>query len=300
MALSETQSTERASSHKVATDEDSTGTIEVPERYAREIEARERLHEQCPVDVYVAGINPRYSWPNRLVAANEARPSIPESAESVIVDSVVNDPYYAVDDVLDAAQKLNAEYVVGKDWPPESDPADEGVHATDAYNWFLGKYRDHKCEADVIVPIAPPFDSGCLNGLSKVDHFALGGMRDMSGEQQVAHIQTFREVAGYDIDVHGLGVGTSAELISAIRESVEDDPENPLLNSFDISTPENAVSKGKLPDKSWQQHRVPFPTGEDSTTMRAGFAESIARMLEYELSPGCDDEILKQPGFARF
>lgn len=28
--------------------------------------------------------------------------------------------------------------------------------------------------------------------------------------------------------------------------------------------------------------------------MRAGFAEAIARMLEHELSPGCDDEILKQ------
>jgi len=35
-------------------------------------------------------------------------------------------------------------------------------------------------------------------------------------------------------------------------------------------------------------------------TMRAGFAESIARMHEYELSPGCDDEILKQAGFATF
>ncbi|EMA43578.1 hypothetical protein [Halococcus saccharolyticus] len=299
MATTQTTS-ERASSQESASDEDSTETIEVPERYAREIDARERLHKACPVDVYVAGINPRYSWPNRLVAANEARPSVADSADSVIVDSVVNDPYYAVEDVLDAAHKLDAEYVVGKDWPPESDPAGEGIHAADAYEWFLGEYTSHECEADVIVPIAPPFDSGSLNCLSKVDHFALGGMRDMSGEQQVTHIRDFRRVAGYDVDVHGLGVGTSAELIGAIRESVEDDPEKPLLDSFDISTPENAVSKGKIPDKSWQQHRVSFPTGEDSTTMRAGFAESIARMLEYELSPGCDDEILKQAGFATF
>ena len=300
MALSESTS-ERASSGEVATNQkESSETIEVPARYAREIEAREQLHEACPVDVYVAGINPRYSWPHRLVAANEARPGVAASADTVIIDSVVSDPYYAVNDVLDAAHKLDAEYVVGKDWPPESDPSSKGVQATDAYEWFITKYKRHECKSDVLVPIAPPFEAGCLDCLSEVDRFALGGMRDMSGEQQVKHIRDFRDVAGYDVEVHGLGVGTSAELISAIRESVKNGPESPLLDSFDISTPENAVSKGKLPDKHWHQHRITFPTGDESTTMRAGYAEATARMLEYELSSWCDDDILQNVGFGRF
>ncbi|RJT04698.1 hypothetical protein [Halococcus sp. IIIV-5B] len=300
MALSESTS-ERASSQEIATDqEESSETIEVPARYAREIEAREQLHEACPVDVYVAGINPRYSWPHRLVAANEARPGVAESADTVMVDSVISDSYYAVNDVLDAAHKLDAEYVVGKDWPPEQDPAGKGVQATDAYEWFITKYKRHKCDSEVIVPIAPPFEPGCLDCLPEVDHFALGGMNGMSGERQVKYIRDFRELAGYDVEVHGLGVGTTPELISAIRESVEDDPENPLLDSLDISTPENAIGNGKIPDKSWQQHRVPMPTGTDSTTVRGGFAEATARMLEFEFSPGCDDDILQNAGFGTF
>jgi hypothetical protein len=107
----------------------------------------------------------------------------------------------------------------------------------------------------------------------------------------VRHIRAFREAAGYDVTAHGLGVGTSVELLTALRESVADDPRRPLLDSFDISTPENAVRTNKLPTKRWEQRRIPLPTGEESTTVRAAFAESAARMLEYELSPGCDDEM---------
>ncbi|HET7322750.1 MAG TPA: hypothetical protein VFJ06_00275 [Halococcus sp.] len=265
----------------------------VPERYAREIRAREQAHERCPVDVFVAGKNARYSWPYRLVNAEKARPSLAETCETLIIDSVVGDPYYAVDDILDTAHRLDAEYVIGKDWPAFAAPDDEGPDTLDAYRWTMTKYKRHDCDAELIVPLQPPYDKQTVDSLrnSGVEHFALGGLRDKSGQEQVELIRSFREIAGFGVQAHGLGVGTTPELIAAIRESVVEDPQRPLLDSFDISTPENAVVNNKIPNKRWDQSRVPLPTGEDSTTIRAGFSEAIARMLEYELSTQCDGEM---------
>jgi hypothetical protein len=305
MAFSRSSPTEYDSSIQHASSTNESQRIDVPERYAREIRERERLHNACPVDVYVAGINPRYSWPYRLVAANKACQSVVDSAETVIVDSVVNDPWYAVDDILDTTHKLNAEYVVGKDWPPAIDPCDRGgdpgIHPREAIDHFIGKYQQHECDANVIVPVYPPFEQTLkYTRCDWIDHYALGGMREMSGMEQVTYIRNFRDIVGYDVDAHGLGVGTSVELIHAIRSSVEEDPDTPLLDSFDISTPERAVANNKIPDKRWEQQRIPFPTGDDSTTVRAGFSEAIARMLEYELTPQCDDDMFDTAGFTTF
>lgn len=294
---------ECASSPPSASSEPESETVEVSARYAREIQERERLHEACPVDVYVAGINPRYSWPHRIVNADKACQSVGESAETMIIDSVVNNPYYDFESILNTAHELDADYVISKDWPPAVDPCDRGgIHPRDALDHFMGEYTCHECDADVIVPVYPPFDAKKLQGLRKdwIDYYALGGMRDMSGEQQVAHIRRFRELVDDDVAVHGLGMGTSVELIHAVRTSIEETPDAPLLDSLDISTPETAVANNKIPTKRWHQQRIPLPTGDDSTTVRAGFAEAIARMLEYELTPECDDDMFETAGFATF
>jgi len=264
----------------------------IPARYTREIRARERLHECCPIDVYVAGINDRYSWPYRLMSAKEARPGVRETCETLIVDSVVNDPYYPMEAVLDVAHRVGADYVVGKDWPAFADPAGEGIHSLTAYEHFVGRYQRHECDAELIVPLQPPFDAQTIRSLcdSGVAQFALGGLRDLPGAEQVHHIRAFREHAGFDVHAHGLGVGTATELLAALRASIATDSTRPLLDSLDLSTPETAVRNNRLPDKHWHQHRSPLPSGTDSTTVRAGFAEAIARMLEYELTLECTDE----------
>jgi sulfur carrier protein ThiS len=303
MAFSESSPTEHVSSTQNVSSTSESQSIEIPARYAREIQARERLHDACPVDVYVAGINPRYSWPHRLVAANKACLSVIDSAETVIIDSVVTNPYYSNRAILDTAHELDTEYVIGKDWPPAADPCDRGgIQPVDALDHFMGEYTCHECDADVIVPVFPPFDAQKLQGLRKdwINYYALGGMRDMSGEQQVAHIRQFRDLVGDDVNAHGLGVGTSVALINAIRDSIKENPDAPLLDSLDISTPETAVANNKIPTKRWHQQRVQLPTGDESTTVRAGFAEAIARMLEYELTPECDDEMFDTADFATF
>lgn len=224
----ESHPAEASSSVPTATGTDPE-TETVPARYAREIQAREQAHNRCPVDVFIAGKNARYSWPYRLVNAQKARPSLAETCETLIIDSVINDPYYAVNDVLGTAHRLDADFVIGKDWPAFADPNGDGIHSLDSYEWTVSKYRDHECDAELIVPLQPPFDGQTVSFLrnTEVSTFALGGLRDQSGAEQVRHIRSFREIAGYDVNAHGLGVGTSIELISAIRKSVAEDPTVP-------------------------------------------------------------------------
>ena len=109
--------------------------------------------------MFVAGINDRYSWPHRLVSAKEAnRPALAETCETLIVDSVINEPYYPAGDVLDAAHALDADAVVAKDWPPQADPSGRGVSPADALEHFMSRFVKHEFDGEVIVPVWPPFD----------------------------------------------------------------------------------------------------------------------------------------------
>lgn len=274
-------------------DADRRETVDVPARFAEEIAARQRLHERCPVDVFVAGVNPRYSWPNRLVSAREAnRPALRRSCDTLIVDSVMQDDYFPVPDILDAADEIDADYVVMKDYPSAPDAT------LDAYDRFMSFYVDHPTTAEVVPVLSPgrirqQWRTYAVGG---PDHpmYGIGGLCGETPERQVRALRTAREVAGDDVRLHAFGVGTSAEAIHALRESAAEG--RPLVDSLDISTPENAVANNKIPGKRWQQRRVPLPGGVDSTTVRAGFAEAVARMLAYELTPDCEESLFSGTG----
>ena len=166
-------------------------TVEMPARYAREIAARERVVERCPIDVYVAGINDRYAWPHRLVSAKEAdRPGLAETCETLIVDSVINDPFYSADDVLDAASKLDADAVVAKDWPPFADPAGEGIHPADALEHFMSRYN---ATTEVTVVTMPKGDDGLL---SFPDYLAKHNLSGEAPEELVGPDALDREAVG--------------------------------------------------------------------------------------------------------
>lgn len=268
------------------------GTVEVPARYAREIEKRERLHEQALIDVYVAGDTSWYAWPHRLVNAGDAdHVALRDTCDTLIVDSVYGDDYYPVDDVLDAAHKIHADYVIMSDYPDQPDAT------IDAYEWFSSHYIDHACNATVI-PVAQPASPDFHQQInfyqrSRLTHplIAIGGLSSATPAEQVTALTRAREIAGSQQAIHGLGLGTSPQVIAAVRQHATRHG-RPLIDSLDTSTPERAPSLNKLPDKTWSQHRHLLPEGESSTVVRAGFADAIARMLAYEFSPSCDDDVV--------
>ncbi|MFD1588515.1 hypothetical protein ACFR9U_16170 [Halorientalis brevis] len=270
-------------------------TVDVPAYYAREIAERELIARECPVDVFVSGINPRYGWPYRMQSAREARPSVRDACETLIIDSVFQDPHYPIEEILDAAHDFDADYVVSKDYwalDGQSYPLNE-------MQFFAERYKRHPCEAEILVPVGADPSKYTLERLAKdikrdspcnIGGVAVGALSRERGELQADVLRRVREIVGPDVHVHALGMGTDPSVIGAIRESIVDDPQRPLVDSLDTSTPENAPKNNKLPDKRWSQKRVLLPEGDKSSTVRAQFAAAQALMLAYELTTWCDDD----------
>lgn len=66
------------------------------------------------------------------------------------------------------------------------------------------------------------------------------------------------------------------------------------MTLLDLSTPEMVIRSEKLPDKSWTQRPFAYPTGDESSTVRAQFASAVALQLNYMLGPFCSDDVLDE------
>lgn len=245
----------------------------------REFSERMKVVSHSPVKVFVASYIPRYWYPYRLQHAGKARPWVKDESLEVIVDSAIMEEEIGNEETLDKADELNADYVI-----PNDTLHDQGA-TTDAVHEFVETYERHPCRATPLIPLQPPYDEH-YRDLDGFSHYVLGGIAAAEPNVQLREIRKFREVAGDYVYAHGLGLGASLTLIKALR----DDPR--LLDSLDLSTPEKVIRGEKLPDKSWQQREFAYPTGEDSSTVRAQYASAVALQLNYMLGPFCSDELL--------
>lgn len=246
----------------------------------REFAERCKIIAHSPITVYIASYNPRYWYPYRIQHAGQAREWVRDESLSVIMDSGISDESIGNKETLDRAHELRSDYVI----PADSFRDQSGTTA--AISEFLDLYEDHPCSATPLLPLQPPFDRH-YREFSEYSHFALGGIASVDPSEQVREIKRFREVAGDTVSAHGLGLGASLELIRALR----DDPS--LLDSLDLSTPEQMTINGQIADSSWIQRDFDYPRGEDSTTIRGAYASAMAIQLNYMLSPLCSDKNLE-------
>lgn len=246
----------------------------------REFSERMKVVSHSPVKVFIASYIPRYWYPYRLQHAGKARQWVKDESLEVIVDSAIMEEEIGNKETLDKADELNADYVI------PNDTLHNQTATTDAVHEFVEIYERHPCRATPLIPLQPPYDEHYreLDGFS---HYVLGGIAAADPDVQLTEIRRFREAAGDHVYAHGLGLGASLRLIKALRE------EPRLLDSLDLSTPEKVIRGEKLPDKSWQQRKFSYPTGEDSSTVRAQFAQAVALQLNYMLGPFCSDDVLE-------
>lgn len=307
-----------------------TQATTVPDYYAREVEEREKILDACPIDIYTSSINPRWAWPWKLNASNEARPSTRKSCRELMIDPGIRNPACSPE-IGNAAAKTDADYVLARDLSPEhphhGERDDRNLRSVEtAVNYYYQHkamrtaetYKVGKWEcahdANVIIPIQPPYDVSIdymsrnferhelvvdeddgtvyyaddsletINLIRDVDYFAVGGLLDFPVDDRIEQLRMVRDILGPDVKLHALAPGTDAEIVAALR----DDPD--LIDSLDVSTPENAVKNGKVADMTGTQHKVPFPHGTDSTTVRASWSAAIAEQFAYALSPKCSDD----------
>jgi hypothetical protein len=169
--------------------------------------------------------------------------------------------------------------------------------------------------ADPIVPIQPPFEESLAQMAETVeypapveaddgtplvdnsrtvkvnlleddiDYYAVGGLLSIPDvDERIEALQFVRDELGSAVKIHALAPGTDPEMIRALRQHTD------LVDSIDVSTPETAPSKGKVPDRGWHQHKANVSGGEDSTTTRGAEAARIAVELARQLTPGKFDE----------
>lgn len=246
----------------------------------RELRERLKIISHAPVKVYLASYIPRYWYPYRLQHAGKARDWVQDESLETIMDSGISDEDIGNEEVLDRAHEVNADYVI-----PADVLGDQGA-TTRAVREFMRLYERHDCRAKPLIPLQPPYPEH-YRELSGHSHYVLGGIALSPPSDQLAAIREFRDEAGYGVYAHGLGLGASLELVKALRE------EPRLLDSFDLSTNEQVVKGEKIPDKSWIQHEFKYPRGENSSTVRAQYAQAVALQLNYMLGPFCEDEVVE-------
>lgn len=241
----------------------------------REFTERMKIISHCPVKIFIASYIPRYWYPYRLQHARRARPWLQEESLETIMDSAIGDNSVGNEQVLDKAAELHADYVVPADTLNDQEATTEAVHE------FVRLYERHHCTATPLIPLQPPYDDH-YQELAGFSHYVLGGIAASDPETQLTEIRRFRDEAGRYVYAHGLGLGASETIIQALR----DDPT--LLDSFDLSTPEQIIRGDKIADSSWKQVPFEYPRGENSSTVRSQYAQAFALQLNYMLGPFWD------------
>lgn len=221
-----------------------------------------------------------------MAKCNKVWEGMGESCFELMMDSAYQEVEVTNSDVIKAAEQLQADYVFPKDYPghPEETLAslEEFLELKEARKGF---------NPEVIPIIQPPHTEHYREHeeyYSQFGRFALGGLQAYDSLEQVQIIKEFRQEVGDYVYLHGFGIGTSLPLIKAIRNY------SPFLNSFDVSTAEQAIRTGNIPDKTMTRHTFETPYGEDSTTVRAQFSKAVLIMLNYLLSHKINEQTLKE------
>ncbi|WP_153952938.1 hypothetical protein [Halosegnis longus] len=272
--------------------------------------------DACPIDIYVSSSNRRWSYPYRLNTYYNKRPGVADSSETMMIDSgwgKLGD----IDKILEVASDLEADTIIGEDMTPAVEGYEQFTPEENARMAWDGVQRleNHSWDGDMLLPIHPHdgsyqysldelmhYDVGRVLGFEDHPAFdmrscrfdlveayggvAIGGLRDLDVEERIEALRSIRNRVGYQTTVHALAPGTEPEMIRFLKHNPR------VIDSMDISTPENSVANNKLPDRTWSQDRFMFPTGTDSTTVRASATVFQTIMLNYMLSPLCDDSAI--------
>lgn len=278
--------------------------------YERELKERQHVIESCPIDVYCSGINPRFGYTHRLMSYNEARSSVAEAAGTVMIDSGYRQ-YGEMKRLLEAVEKVDADYFILPDITPyfycyeDIEPENRVLE----YARHLKRYDRKDLECNVLVPLHKPFeesveamlDPDLVAGednyipegqslLEYADGVAIG-LKEMPVPDRIRTLEMINTRIPEHKHVHALSPGTEMEMLAFLRENPH------MVDSIDVSTPENAPGSNKIPDARWNQHMAKhhkeghswFPTGTDVSTLRAVASSRIALQLNYMLSDLCDD-----------
>jgi len=116
----------------------------------------------------------------------------------------------------------------------------------------------------------------------------MGYLPDKSGQEHIDALHRNRERVGTETRIHALAPGTDIEMLRELRAHPD------LIDSLDVSTPEQAPANNKIPDATWQQPQRLLPFGKDISTVRGAYSSAIALQLCHMLSPLCNEKTFEK------
>jgi len=207
------------------------------------------------MDFYVASAMPT-DYPRKLQKPSTASPRIRETADTYILDSGIGDDTTNAE-VLDLAAKLDADYVIAKDY------LHDFTQTTASIREFRDLHADHDTDATPMIPLQcdPDRELWHVDHYKQLEcdanHYVLGGMAvdDVGTDDQIRSIRRFRDLVGPDPYVHALGVGGGMAF-------VEQAAGMGWLDSVDCATPEMAGQFGAVLDDRLRQREIRVANGE--------------------------------------
>lgn len=193
-----------------------------------------RLVDEAYIDLFLAGVDgARLYWPWRMCRENSSLSTAYRNACEVYwLDSSISNEDYGNQDVLDDAHSMGAEAVL------LADTMNDYAETVESVNAGLDLADDHAFDGEVIIPLQAPFDECYAEFAGESDYYAIGGLnKEPTDQPRIDAAKTVRDIAGYDIHLHGLGWGARDELV----EAVHTDPG--LLDSVDYSTPVQSATE---------------------------------------------------------
>jgi hypothetical protein len=186
-----------------------------------------RLVDSAYVDLYLsANDGARIYWPCRMQPPKEASDTYRNACERYVIDSDPLDDAVTTRDVLDCANRLDAEVAsladVYQDKSATVDSLLDGLATAD----------DHAFDGRLLLPLQRPYVE-CWREIGEpAGHWiGIGGLKDGSDTARIHAATALRDAVGPNAHVHGFGWGVSDDLASAIRDRPG------LLDSLDYSSP---------------------------------------------------------------
>lgn len=192
-----------------------------------------RLWDDAYIELFLAGVDgARLYWPSRMARERGSLGAAYRNAcETYWVDSSIQNGDYGNQDVLDDAFRYDAEAAL------LADTMGEYAETVSAVKDGLDLADDHPFDGDIIIPLQAPFDECYMEFAGESEYYAIGGLLGANTDRpRIEAAYTIRELAGYDIHLHGLGWGVRDGLMHALHENPD------LIDSIDYSSPvQNAV-----------------------------------------------------------
>lgn len=250
---------------------------------------RKKIIEDSPVQLFTATNTAMLEYPYVVGHPNEKSPTLSSQANMYVMDSGIGDSAFDNDDVIEAAESVNADVVVPKDVLHDTRETTAAVvdmaarvDNTDMTMWVPTQSDGRLTRVQHYQEIADELSD---MGLSIRDYrVAVGGIRDETIEDQILECVTLNSRTPEQQEIHAFGCGFHSDWVAALRHQPS------LVDSIDTSSVARYVNNGSSIDGRMNASEHVMPRGTNSTVLSVMERERILYMFNHLVSDNVHSE----------